>query len=170
MAINYIEKGAGLHQKIAKAGYTLMQVNRVWVADDDVAVQAIVDVYTLDECADYIAGQIDDHAQKLRHLATAGSTAEEMASWTIKRAEALLYKSTANPLDAPNLTEEASYRNVTLDKIVDRVLLNASKLSPLESAIAGVAGRHKDAVRDNIVLDTFAKKLAYDWSTGWPSV
>jgi hypothetical protein len=37
----------------------------------------------------------------------------------------------------------------------------------LEADIAGVAGRHCDAVR---ACTTFADLLAYDWRAGWPEV
>ena len=43
--ISYIEKGAGLHEAIAAAGYRLAEVDGTWEADDDKAVQAIIDTY-----------------------------------------------------------------------------------------------------------------------------
>lgn len=43
--INYTEKGAGLHSAITAAGYALVEQNGVWLADDAVAVQAIIDSY-----------------------------------------------------------------------------------------------------------------------------
>lgn len=43
--INYTEKGYGLHQAIADAGYTLRRIDGVWESSDDVAVQAIIDAY-----------------------------------------------------------------------------------------------------------------------------
>lgn len=45
MTITYIEKGEGLHFAIAAAGHWLEQRDGVWVSDDDVAVQAIIDTY-----------------------------------------------------------------------------------------------------------------------------
>lgn len=45
MAINYIEKGNGLHEKISGLGLSLWEENRVWKSSDDVAVQAIIDAY-----------------------------------------------------------------------------------------------------------------------------
>lgn len=46
--INYTEKGIGLHEAIARAGHTLMQVDGQWVASDDAAVQAIIDGFDPD--------------------------------------------------------------------------------------------------------------------------
>ena len=43
--IHYIEKGLGLHEEIARQGYRLFQLDGVWVADDEVAVQSIIDNY-----------------------------------------------------------------------------------------------------------------------------
>jgi len=43
--IAYIEKGYGLHEAIAAAGLRLSQVDGVWEASDDKAVQAIIDAY-----------------------------------------------------------------------------------------------------------------------------
>ena len=43
--ISYIEKGAGLHEAIAAAGHRLAEVDGTWEADDEKAVQAIIDTY-----------------------------------------------------------------------------------------------------------------------------
>jgi hypothetical protein len=45
MALNYTEKGQGLHAAIHAAGLSLAQVDGVWVADNEAAVQAIIDSY-----------------------------------------------------------------------------------------------------------------------------
>ncbi len=46
MAINYTEKGSGLHIAITAAGHWLRQVDDgVWISSNDVAVQAIIDAY-----------------------------------------------------------------------------------------------------------------------------
>ena len=43
--IAYSEKGYGLHEAIAAAGLRLSQVDGVWEANDEKAVQAIIDAY-----------------------------------------------------------------------------------------------------------------------------
>lgn len=43
--IRYVEKGYGLHEEIAAQGFNLRQVDGVWEADDEKAVQAIIDAY-----------------------------------------------------------------------------------------------------------------------------
>lgn len=45
MAINYIEKGSWLHNEIAAQGYLLKQIDGVWVSNNEVAVQAIIDAF-----------------------------------------------------------------------------------------------------------------------------
>lgn len=43
--INYTEKGTGLHEAIRDAGHALVEENGIWLADDALAVQAIIDGY-----------------------------------------------------------------------------------------------------------------------------
>ena len=43
MAINYIEKGKRLHLYIREQGHSLIRRDGVWVSDDDVAVQLLID-------------------------------------------------------------------------------------------------------------------------------
>lgn len=45
MAIQYIEKGIGLHDAINAAGFSLWEENGQWLSSDDAAVQAIIDAY-----------------------------------------------------------------------------------------------------------------------------
>jgi hypothetical protein len=111
-----------------------------------------------------IVTAIDAHANGLREAATAGITAAEMAGWPIKRAEAIAYQ--GDQQACPLLSEEAAARGVTLQEIVDLVLANAARYAALEAAIAGVAGRHKDAVR--AMTEDAAR--TYDWSIGWPDL
>lgn len=43
--INYTENGSQLHEAIRAAGHTLVEHNGQWIADDEQAVQAIIDGY-----------------------------------------------------------------------------------------------------------------------------
>ena len=68
------------------------------------------------------------------------------------------------------LAAEAAARGATLVSVVARVQANAAALSLLEAQIAGVAGRHKDAVRAYpSTTEGEAAALVYDWSSGWPT-
>lgn len=163
--INYTEKGIGLHERIAAAGHRLEQVDNAWAADDEAAVQAIIDAYPLSATQDEVCQRIEDYAAALRGKFVAGISPAEMSSWSIKRAEAQAYAATGEASAAPVLSIEAAARQVTLGALADRVLGNSEALGQLEAVIAGVGGRHRDAVRE---LDTFEAVLAYDWRSGWP--
>lgn len=169
--INYTEKGIGLHEAIQAAGHWLAQHDGVWVSDNDVAVQAIIDGYTMAQTADEIKARIDEYAASLRGKVTATVAPAEMASWTIKRAEAEAYQAN-NAAATPFLSAESTARGVTVADLATRVLNNAAVLQSLEAQIAGNSGKHRDALT-SIAADstkTFADLLAYDWSTGWPMV
>lgn len=163
--INYAEKGAGLHTAITAAGHTLDQRDGEWVSNDDAAVQAIIDGYTLSACQREITDQIDAHAKTMRDSVVATISSAEMASWPIKQREAAAYTASGDSADAPMLVLESSARGVSLAAMVGLVLQKAQQLAALEAMIAGTAGRHGDAVR---ATTTFADALAYDWRTGWP--
>ena len=53
----------------------------------------------------------------------------------------------------------------TLMDLKPEIIINAAAYTALEAGIAGVAGRHKDAVR---AMASDAEAKAYDWSPGWP--
>jgi hypothetical protein len=162
--IEYTEKGPGLHARIAEAGHWLRQENGAWIASDEVAVQAIIDGYTLADCRAEIHAAIDARAAERREAGVRGVTPAEMAFWAVKRAEALAYQANPGPAQAPLLAAEAVARNIGLAALVARVLAAYRALADREAAIAGVAGRHKDAVT---AAQSFEAALAYDWSTGW---
>lgn len=165
--IAYTEKGHGLHAAIAAAGHRLEFMDGTWICDHPTAVQAIIDSYSLTDTKAEVCARINEHARSLRDAAVSGTSAAEMASWPIKRAEAQAYTISANAADAPVLYAEAVARGVPLADIVARVQANAAALSMLEAAIAGVSGKHRDAVN---ALGTFGAVLAYDFSTGWPAL
>lgn len=165
--IEYTEKGYGLHQKIASAGYALRQENGAWVSSDDAAVQAIIDGYTLDDAKAYRAEQISAHAKTLRDKVISAISAGEMASWPIKLAEARAFAQGATAEQCPMLSGEAASRGVTLAELVAKVAGNATTFAGLESMIAGVDGKHRDAIK---ACSSFDEVAAYDYLNGWPEV
>ena len=165
--IAYTEKGSGLHAKITKLGYNLREENGTWVSSDDVAVQAIIDSYTLAEAQALKANEVLEKAKALRDKAVRAISAGEMASWPIKLSEAAKFAASGLPADAPMLSAEASARGITLAALVAKVGGNASTFSTLEAAIGGVDGKHRDAIK---ALTTFDEVSAYDYSAGWPGV
>lgn len=107
-------------------------------------------------------------ATRKRNQIVTGVSAGEMASWPIKREQAYAYLAqgvAATDQDAPALAEEAAARGTTTLEIVNRVAANAENLLTLESQIAGVSGRHRDAIDLMLTLSELAE---YDITTGWP--
>ena len=164
--ITYTEKGPGLHAAIRKAGHSLYQENGEWIASDAVAVQAIIDGYTLAQAQALKQSEISAHAKALRDKAVSNISAGEMASWPIKLAEARAFA--ANPASPTQiLSAEAAILGITVADIVGKVGGNASTFSALEAQIGGVDGMHRDAVR---ALTTFEAVNGYDFSGGWPAL
>lgn len=167
MTISYIDKGPGLTSTIANAGYLITQLNGVMVSSDDVAVQAIIDGYSLVDAKQSVADQIDDEAKRLRDRFFKAVSPTEIASWQTKYAEAKKFKASGLSSDAPNLDAEATLRGVTLIALATRVVINFATTAVKEGRIAGIAGKHKDAVK---ALGSFALVLAYDWKTPMATV
>ncbi len=170
-----INNWPGLMASINAAGYHVDQRDGVLIgirsadgatgADIDGAIMAIDAAYPLSAAADVVCRQIEALATAKRSMVIAGFSPGEMASWPIKRAEALAYQASGNAADAPNLSNEATARGITLAALVAKVLADAERFAGIEAAIAGTSGRHRDAVR---TLTTHADIAAYDYSVGWP--
>ena len=162
--INYIEKGDGLHAKIAKAGFMLREENGDWISSDDAAVQAIIDGYSLTDAKAHKAAEITAFAKEQFDKAIAGISAGEMAGWPILRAEALAYTASGDEADCPSIVQEAADRGITVETLVAKVNANAAYFNGLRAKIAGASGKHRDAVNE---LTTFDEVVAYDYSAGW---
>lgn len=165
--ISYVEKGPGLHVAIARAGHSLECLDGTWIASDDVAVQAIIDAYTLDQAKAEKSLRVALHAKMLRDRVIADYSPAEMSSWPIKLSEAAKYAESHNAADAPLLSAEAAVRGITLDAMMGKVGGNAQTFSALEAQIAGIDGKHRDAIG---ALMTFEAVAAYDYGAGWPVV
>lgn len=166
MTIIYTEKGYGLHDAIAAAGHWLEQRDGTWVSSDDVAVQAIIEAYTLDHARAYTCARVIDKSSEYFARATANVTPAEMAGWPILRAEAIAYNAD-NTAPCPAMTEEARSRGCTIAELAAKVTVNTQRFDALRAAIAGNSGSHRDAIN---ALATFADVVAYDYSGGWPQV
>lgn len=103
---------------------------------------------------------VDLAAASLRDRVTAGISAAEMSSWPLKLSE-------AQAGGGPMLTLEAGYRGVSEADLIVKVLDKAQQLSMLEAQIAGVAGKHNDAIE---VLTTIEEVCSYDMRSDWPEV
>ncbi|MBX3610403.1 MAG: hypothetical protein KF871_10965 [Hydrogenophaga sp.] len=163
--ILYTEKGAGLHVAITAAGHWLREDDGQWVCSDEAAVQALIDGYTLEQAKAFRKAEVSALATKLRNKVIKGYSAGEMASWSIKLAEARTFA--IDPLaSCPLLTLEAQTRGVALASLAQRVLDNATLFAGAEAMIAGVEGMHRDSID---ALADFDGVAAYDFTGGWPA-
>ena len=90
---------------------------------------------------------IDARARADRDAIVAGTSPAEMASWPIKRQEALAYTASGDPADAPMLSAEAAARRIALDALVTIVANKSLALGGAEAAIAGKYGRLSDEAK-----------------------
>lgn len=167
MSIQYTEKGYGLHQAIASAGHRLEQRDGAWIASDDDAVQAIIDGYTLDQAKAYKRALVSAHGTALRNRVIGAYSPGEMASWPIKLAEARAFAGGASADQCPMLAAEAAARGIAVADLAGKVGTNATTFAGLEATIAGVEGKHRDAIA---ACATFDAVEGYDYSVGWPEV
>lgn len=110
--------------------------------------------------------QSDAFAAEKRNSYVAGTSPAEMASWPIKLAEAVKFAASGVSSDAPYLSAEAAARGMTLSALVAKVQTNGAQLAGMEAQIAGVNGRHKDALAAMADVSAVA---AYDITAGYPA-
>lgn len=170
-----INNWPGLMAAINAAGYHVDQRENTLIGlrsidgatgdDIDAAIMAVAASYPVGDAANYVCKQVEALATAKRNAVVAPYSPGEMASWPIKRAEALAYQTTSNLADAPNLSVEANARGMALPALVGKVLQDAARFAGIEAAIAGVSGRHRDAIK---ALTTHEQVRAYDYTTDWP--
>jgi hypothetical protein len=108
---------------------------------------------------------IEDKATDQRARLTVRASSGEMSSWTEKIRQARAFTISLLDSDAPMLAREALARGVTTADIARRVVTNWNAYLQAEATIAGISGKHRDAVRALIDVDAV---MAYDFSQGWP--
>lgn len=156
---------SGLYEAIAAAGHAVWTHDGARYASDAAAVRAVIAGYTLDAVKNRINAMIEDLAKSKFDAAISGVSAGEMAGWPILKAEADAYSLSGNEADCPSIAAEATARAVTVQMLASRVLANSANYSALRAAIAGVSGRHRDAIYS---LDTAEAVAAYNYTEGWP--
>jgi hypothetical protein len=109
--------------------------------------------------------KIEEQAAQQRQRVTYPASSQEMSSWAEKLRQARAFATSQLDTDAPMLAREAQARGVTTANVAQRVVANYNAFSQAESQIAGVSGRHRDAVRALVDVDAV---MAYDFSQGWP--
>lgn len=99
-------------------------------------------------------------AAAIRGRVVADTSPAEMASWTLKLTE-------ARAGGGPMLALEAQYRGISEESLIEKILGNAQGLAAAEAMIAGISGKHADAIN---ALDSIEAVCAYDMRTDWPEV
>jgi hypothetical protein len=132
----------------------LIYSDNTWVNGPD------IEFATLAEAQANRSAVVDQVAASLRERVTAGTSAAEMSSWPIKLDE-------ANAGGGLLLSLEAGYRQITEAVLIEKVLGKAFQLGGLEAQIAGVSGKHRDAIA---ALTTIEDVCAYDMRSDWPEV
>jgi hypothetical protein len=161
----------GLYDAIVAAGYYVEHTQNGTFADDAAAVQKIVDSYTSGTALAFAKAaktrEILQHAKYLRDKVVATISAGEMASWGIKRDEALRFDVDGELPESALLALEAMQRGLALADLVAKVKSNGARFEAAEAAIAGADGRHRDTVA---VLGAVDQVVNYNYLTGWPEV
>jgi hypothetical protein len=173
MAIKYIEKGLGMWQAIEAAGHWLRQNNRVWECSDEAAVQAIIDAHPISETIAEKQLEVDQFASQVR-VKKLGEPSPEQAMWTVKADQAERFLATNDPLQAPLIADEASFRGETVQALATRIRDKSNAQKTLEARISGVAGKHKRALmtmaKENPTAADFRAVIDYDYKAdiNWP--
>ncbi|MEX5744658.1 hypothetical protein [Massilia sp. X63] len=123
--------------------------------------------FSLDDAKSYKCELVERHAKTLRDRLTSNLSKGELSSWPIKREEARQWEMLREQGECAILRAEAFERGISMDEMVAKVKGNAALFGNLEAGIAGVSGRHRDAIR---ALPDFDAVADYDFSAGWPEV
>lgn len=143
--INYIEKGFGLHEAVAATGHQLVQVDGIWSSDDDAAVQAVIDGYTLDQVRAPIIGQIKGFASN--------KILSFLPEWKQSNLNARM-----------NELNEARFSRALTE--AENAEIEAMRATWARAkAIRAASNTHENNLK---ALNDFAAVLAYDWQTDWP--
>jgi len=137
------------------------QYRRGWLVTD----------ITMADVRSALRSRVDGLARDKRDSVTAGTSPAEMASWALKRSEAMAYttepesQSEADSMGVGLIYAEAQARGVPTGNISSRVLANAAALSALEAGIAGNAGKLHDSLA---AAESIEAMLDIDIDAGWP--
>lgn len=165
MAINYIEKGIGLHDAIVAAGHWLRDEGGVWVSSDDAAVQSIIDAY--DPIAPARAAKWDEirterERRKNAGYLVAGHRFHSDADSRIQQL-GLVMMGQSMPAGIQWRTLDSGF--VTMTPSLAAAIFNAAASADMQLFAAAEA--HRAAVNE---LTDLAAINAYDFSGGWPEV
>lgn len=137
---------------------------KITVNASSVKIESIYTPIPVDILKRDVIEKIDINAKNMRDTMTGNVSPAEIGVWTQKLSEAKAYLLSNNEADAPNLKQEAVHRGVSVSDLALKVVAKAEALWALEAKIAGVAGKHIDAVKS---LVTGLEVITYDYLSGW---
>ncbi|MCL2872430.1 MAG: hypothetical protein FWF41_05565 [Betaproteobacteria bacterium] len=147
---------------------------QAWLSAGNKALAPADKIPTLDEARANIKSAISDIAASLRNKTTLGISPAEIMAWTYKFLEAEKIvgygaQTTLANIKAsnPRIWEEAEYRGIDARDLAKKIWQKGSAFYKMEAAIAGISGKHSDAVD---ALADVRDVLFYDWLSGWPEV
>lgn len=161
--INYIEKGACLHEAIRKAGYYLRQENGVWVSSNDDQVQSIINLYDpIPELQDAMWIKI----QAVRD--TKKSSGVTVGDYKFHSDEASRIQQLALVLMGQNIPLNLQWKTIGGTFVVMTPTLAMqifSATAARDAAIFSSAETHKTAMKQ---IGEWELIERYDFSSGWP--
>jgi hypothetical protein len=177
MAIDLQGKNAcaALFARLEAAGCPVAVFDGELVCADEAKAQAIIDAYSLADVKAARCAEVSAYSGMVRDRFMAGKSAAEMSSWPLKVKQAEAYATSGSAADAPMLALEAQARGVTLAQLVAKVQANTVLFSQLEAVIAGIDGKHRDAIMAITAESAgseaaaFAAVASYDFTVGWPA-
>ncbi|GGD00128.1 hypothetical protein [Undibacterium terreum] len=136
-----------------------------WVCSDSAAVQAVLDAYTLADAKTARMAEVD--ALTCVQFDTAGKkkSAFEAARWPVLLSQTMAYQQTQSLASCPSVVGEAAIRRIPVQDLMVKIMANAALLDGVGQEIAGISGRHRDAIA---TLQSFEAVQDYDIATEWP--
>jgi len=138
------------------------------VDEDDLRVTAYLNptepITTLERAIAQTQTAIQNHALFLLEAAVEGYSSVERDTWFGKESEAIKYKASNDPNDAPYLSIEAEAAGIPLSAIATIVIDKATALKLYTSYVLGNRAFHYRTVA---AYTTIEQVLEYDFSGGW---
>lgn len=144
--INYIEKGHGLHEAIRNAGYSLYQVDGVWVSNNDTEVQAIINDYNpVIDAKNEAKKRIREQSEAIAESIKGNYPDFEMQIWPYQRLEVEAWDLDK---DAPTPTCDAVALARGLDRVeqLERTLAKTTAFKNFVNLLVGKKQYYEDLI------------------------
>lgn len=147
--ITYIEKGAGLHSHIAENGFSLEQIDGVWISSDDLAVQVLIDDYDpLTPAKLEAKARLTEQAEKSLSAIYNQYPGFERQTWADQESEARNWVND-NAVATPTVSALALQRGVDKEILMAKIIANADAWRQLAATYAGERQRLEDLIDDS---------------------